>query len=153
MNNHLDHIDKLELELAIFVRRAEATRIAFLKYKDFNRSIYLLLLKIEKAGPISIKSLADSFQLDISTMSRQTSSLEAKGFIKRVADHKDARVSLLEITPIGREQLNEVKTERQLFYAEFLKEWSDEEKIQFTELLKKFNNTAEKYKKSYNQSK
>lgn len=148
MKNTFDHIDKLELELAIFVRRTEATRIAFLKYKDFNRSIYLLLLKIEKYGPISVKALADDFQLDISTMSRQTSSLESKGFIKRVPDSKDARVSLFEITSIGHEQLNEVKSERREFYNEFLNEWSDEDKSRFTELLKKFNDTAENYKKS-----
>lgn len=152
MNNNFDNIDKLELELAIFVRRAEATRIAFLKYRDLNRSIYLLLLKIEKFGPISIKTLADQFQLDISTMSRQTSSLETKGFIKRVSDSKDARVSLFEITEIGLEQLNEVKRERRLFYTEFLKDWTEEDKVQFTELLKKFNHTAENYKKSYKKS-
>jgi len=149
MNNKFDNIDKLELELAIFVRRAEATRIAFLKYRDLNRSIYLLLLSIEKFGPISIKSLADQFQLDISTMSRQTSSLEAKGFIKRASDAKDARISLFEITTIGIEQLTEVKSERRLFYTEFLKDWSDEDKTQFTELLKKFNHTAENFKKNH----
>ncbi|WP_233569824.1 MarR family winged helix-turn-helix transcriptional regulator [Falsibacillus albus] len=143
-----NHIPFIEHELAIFVRRAEATRIANLKYQDIERSTYLLLLHLEENGPMGIKSLADAFQLDLSTLSRQTSSLEAKGYVKRTANPQDARVNLLSITDIGQGQLSEVRELRQEFYSRLLMDWNDEDQEKFGELLQKFNQTVVKYKKS-----
>ena len=138
----------LERELAMFVRRAEATRIANLKYNDMERSTYLLLLHLEEHGPMGIKALAESFQLDLSTLSRQTSSLEAKKYVERKTDPQDARISLLSITEKGQEQLNEVRRQRQEFYHQLLKEWPKEDCEVFAVLLEKFNQTVVRYKRS-----
>lgn len=141
----LTHIDQIEHEIAVFVRRAEAARIAFLKYKDFDRSTYLLLQKLDEKGPLGIKALADVFQLDLSTLSRQTASLEAKGYVERKSDAKDARINLLHITAYGRSQLYEVREARQELFGRLLGDWSEEERKIFGEMLAKFNRTTEQY--------
>jgi DNA-binding MarR family transcriptional regulator len=146
VKNNNELFDHIEHEIAIFVRRAEATRIGYLKYKDFDRSTYLLLLQLQEKGPLGIKALADIFQLDLSTLSRQTTSLESKGFVERKYDPNDARINLLHITPKGAEQLQEVKLARQAFYSRLLADWSEEESRSFGELLQKFNQTAESYR-------
>ncbi len=137
-----NEIEQIEREIAIFVRRAEATRIAHLKYKEFDRSTYLLLLQLEEKGPMGIKALADAFQLDISTLSRQTVTMESKGYVVRKSSPTDGRVNLLEITELGRVQLHEVIESRQAFYSRILNEWSVDECRHFGVLLKKFNQTV-----------
>jgi DNA-binding MarR family transcriptional regulator len=143
--NEIDHIER---EIAIFVRRAEATRIAHLKYKEFDRSTYLLLLKLEEKGPMGIKALADAFQLDISTLSRQTVTMESKGYVVRKSSPTDGRVNLLEITELGCAQLHEVTESRQEFYTTLLSDWSTQECQQFGELLEKFNQTVNRLPRS-----
>ncbi|OCT16356.1 MarR family transcriptional regulator [Paenibacillus pectinilyticus] len=146
MSSSMDGLQMMEYEIAVFIRRAEAARIAYLNYKDFDRSIYLLLFHLHEHGPQGIKTLAESYQLDISTASRQTTSLESKGYVVRTTDPKDARVSLLQITPLGLDQLLQMRQARQDFYQHLLTDWSEEERLMFGELLHKFNRTAEQYR-------
>ncbi|WJH33796.1 MarR family transcriptional regulator [Paenibacillus sp. CC-CFT747] len=61
-----------------------------------DRSSYTLLTQLsQKGGPAGVKALADEFRLDVSTVSRQTTLLEAKGYVKRVPDPEDGRSSFL----------------------------------------------------------
>lgn len=135
--------DVIEMEIAIFVRRAEAVRLAGMNGMELDRSAYLLLRYLERKGPVGIKALADELQLDISTASRQTAALEAKGYVERLADPQDARVSLLRITGDVPAMLREVRRNRKEFYAKLLSEWPEEDCRMLGELLGKFNRTAE----------
>ncbi|RAP74177.1 MarR family winged helix-turn-helix transcriptional regulator [Paenibacillus montanisoli] len=148
MNNDIDVLHRIEHEMAIFIRRAEAARIAYFNATGLDRSTYLLLTHLYDNGPLSIKALADTFQLDISTASRQTASLESKGYVERTASPKDARVSLLQVTSSGSGQLLRVRSIRQSFYTELMQEWTLEETANFCDLLQKFNQTVENYSKS-----
>ncbi|SDW95970.1 MarR family winged helix-turn-helix transcriptional regulator [Paenibacillus sp. CF384] len=143
MNIDPGHLHRIEHELAIFMRRAEAARIAYFTNTGLDRSTYLLLRRLIDHGPLGIKALADTFQLDISTASRQTASLEAKGYVERTVDPKDARVSLLQATSTGREMLLKVRQLRQTFFTDVLKDWTEEESALFGELLERFNRTVE----------
>jgi DNA-binding MarR family transcriptional regulator len=138
----------IEHEIALFVRRAEAVRLAHLHHPEIDRSTYLLLRHLEEHGPLGIKSMADAFQLDVSTASRQTAALEAKGFVERMADPKDARISLLRVTAVVPEILAEARLARERFYAELLQEWPEEECRMLGSLLAKFNRTAERRQKN-----
>jgi DNA-binding MarR family transcriptional regulator len=133
----------IEREIAIFGRRAEAIRIAYLSHSDFDRSTYLLLRQLEHEGPLAIKALADALLLDISTASRQTAALETKGFVEKLSDPNDARVKLLQITELGRQELLAFAKAREAFYAGLLEDWNEEECRQFGESLARFNRTME----------
>lgn len=133
----------IEREIAIFGRRAEAIRIAYLSHSDFDRSTYLLLRQLEHEGPVAIKALSDALLLDISTASRQTAALESKGFVEKQSDPNDARVKLLQITELGRQELHTFAKAREAFYADLLADWNEEDCRQFRETLARFNNTME----------
>ncbi len=66
---------------------------------------YLLLRRLDEFGPARVKELAESFKLDISTLSRQAAALESKELIQRFSDPSDGRVSLFAITKLGKQRL------------------------------------------------
>src|SRR5690242_1267084 len=99
MDAEVEAIDLVEHELTRLLRRAESARTRHPAALRLDRSAYLLLGELEWRGPRGIAALAQSFQLDVSTASRQVAALEAKGLVERRADPADGRVCLLEITP------------------------------------------------------
>ncbi|AZN38728.1 MarR family winged helix-turn-helix transcriptional regulator [Paenibacillus albus] len=136
----------LQQEMAIFIRRAEAARIAYMSEHDCDRSTYLLLQHLKKNGPVGMKAMSTSLQLDISTASRQIAALEAKGFVERTSNPKDARASLLQLSESGSSFLLRAKEIRHQFFTHLLEDWSQEECEQFGQLLQKFNHTVESFR-------
>lgn len=139
MDARTDTIDLVEQELTRLLRRAESARTRHPAALRLDRSAYLLLGELERRGPLGIATLAQSFQLDVSTASRQVAALEAKRLVERRADPTDGRVCLLEITPHGRAELGETRRARHTLFAELLADWSDEEHRQFGTYLARLN--------------
>lgn len=133
-------LETIELEMAILLRRATSITTSK-KIGNLDRSAYLLLHQIASHGSAGVKALADEFHLDISTVSRQAAALEQKGYVYRVPDPLDGRAYSLQITDLGKKELNEYKQARLVRFEELLKNWSDEEREVFGQLLKKFNRT------------
>ncbi|WP_248929701.1 MarR family winged helix-turn-helix transcriptional regulator [Paenibacillus hamazuiensis] len=133
-------LETIELEMAILFRRI--TSITDNKrYGNLDRSAYLLLHQISSHGSAGVKTLADEFHLDISTVSRQAAALEAKGYVYRIPDPTDGRAYSLQITELGARELRECKEARLARFAELLKNWSEDECRTFGQLLEKFNRT------------
>jgi DNA-binding MarR family transcriptional regulator len=130
--------ETIELELAILMRRFLAATTTK-KIGTLDRSAYLLLHQISSNGSSGVKALAEEFQLDISTISRQTASLEQKGYVYRIPDPQDGRAYSLQITEIGAAELASNKQARYERVAELLQDWSTEDQQKFGELLSKFN--------------
>ncbi len=135
-----DLIGIIEYELAIFKRRTLFPRTIDMKNSK-SRAGYLLLRYLDDYGPTAIKTLADTSHLDISTVSRQTADLEAKGFVQRFTDPRDGRVCFLQITPAGQLCLDEIKQARFVKVSKLLKNWSVEECQKFGELMGRLNRT------------
>ncbi|MBU7318196.1 MarR family winged helix-turn-helix transcriptional regulator [Paenibacillus oleatilyticus] len=133
-------LETIELEMAILFRRM--TSITNKKrFGNLDRSAYLLLHQISSHGSAGVKTLADEFHLDISTVSRQAAALEAKGYVYRIPDPSDGRAYSLQITELGARELLEYKEARLARFTELLKHWSEEECSAFGQLLQKFNRT------------
>ncbi|WML48895.1 MarR family transcriptional regulator [Neobacillus sp. PS3-34] len=130
----------IELELAILIRRTTAISTRR-KIGNLDRSAYLLLHQIVSNGSAGVKALADEFQLDISTVSRQAAALEQKGYVYRIPDPVDGRVYSYQITDLGKKELAEYKQVRMARIAELLNDWTDQEREEFGQLLKKFNHS------------
>lgn len=136
----LDSLEIIELEMAIFVRRLTSLS-SDKKFGNIDRSAYLLLHQISTHGCAGVKTLADIFHLDISTVSRQAASLEQKEYVYRIPDPQDRRAYTFQITDLGKQELDEYKRARSVRFKEVLKEWSDDECQTFAQLLRKFNLT------------
>ncbi|GJM80569.1 hypothetical protein HMSSN139_30650 [Paenibacillus sp. HMSSN-139] len=100
-----------------------------------DRSAYLLLHRIGVHGAIGVKSLADEFQLDISTVSRQAAALEQKGYVRRIPDPADRRAFFMEITELGAKEYADYKASRLARIRELLADWPEEETETFAVLL------------------
>ncbi len=100
-----DPIELIEYELTTFIRRAVYLDNSDRKIGHLERAAYLLLRQLDEFGPARVKELAESFKLDISTLSRQAAALESKELIQRFSDPSDGRVSLFAITKLGKQRL------------------------------------------------
>lgn len=135
-----DSVETIELELAILIRRF-ASIMANKNTGNLERSAFLLLHEITAHGPAGIKALAERFHLDISTVSRQASSLEQKGYVYRIPDLLDRRSYSLQITELGTKEFSDHKQALLVKMTETLKSWSDEERLVFGQLLRKYNSS------------
>lgn len=131
-------LEMIELELAILFRRTTAVTTNK-KLGNLDRSAYLLLRRIAVKGPVGVKVLAGEFQLDVSTVSRQAATLEQKGYLYKIPDPSDGRAYSFQITELGVKELNEHMQGRLDRITELLKDWPDEERKVFGQLLRKFN--------------
>jgi DNA-binding MarR family transcriptional regulator len=130
--------DTIEVELAILIRHITSIS-SDKKFGNLDRSAYLLLHQISTHGSAGVKALAEIFQLDMSTVSRQAAALEQKGYVCRIPNPLDKRAFPFHITDLGMKELLQYKQARSAKLMELLDDWSDEECQNFGQLLKKFN--------------
>ena len=104
-----------------------------------DRSAYLLLDELATRGAVGIAALAETFQVDLSTASRQAAALEAKGLVQRRPDPGDARVSLLEATALGGRQFQAAHNAYLALFADLLEDWSKEDCQRFGAYLARLN--------------
>lgn len=138
-------LETIELEMAVLIRRI--TSITSDKRNGIlDRSAYLLLHQLYVQGSSGVKALAEEFQLDISTASRQAAALEQKGYVEKVPDPMDGRAYFYQITDLGTKVLVEYKHGRLDRITKLLNGWSDEDCERFGDLLRKFNQSIMKKK-------
>jgi DNA-binding MarR family transcriptional regulator len=133
-------IETIALELAILARRV-TSMTTYKKNLEMDRSAFLLLHQIVTHGSAGVKALAEEFNLNISTVSRQAATLEQKGFVSRIPDPIDGRAFSLQITELGAKKLESYWQGRQARMEDLLKNWTSQEREAFGELLSKFNRT------------
>lgn len=130
-------LELIDYELVVLIRRSSLDK----ELGGLDRSTYTLLTQLSMNEPIGVKALANEFHLDISTISRQTSVLEAKGYVQRLPDPTDGRSSYFQVTKEGIRKLMEAKKVRIARYTHLTKDWTDEERQKFGELLARLNRT------------
>ena len=75
------------------------------------------LVTIEKQGPLSLGDLASIEQIAPATVTKIVTKLLDQGLISRTTDPEDRRVSLVELTPAGADQLAASRSRRNAFLA------------------------------------
>jgi len=85
-----------------------------------------ILFKLSN-GPLRVGQLAHLLHSDISTVSRQTSSLVARGLVAKTRDSDDGRVQQLALTDQGVELAGALREQRCHLLDLLLAEWPDDE--------------------------
>lgn len=98
-----------------------------------------ILARLDELGPCRLSTLAGVLCLDISTVSRQVPALERSGWVGRERDPEDHRAQLLDLTPLGRTVLADVRRSRAEVLTRLLPDWSDDELAAFAAQLHRFN--------------
>lgn len=98
---------------------------------------YRCLLRLEEAGSMNQRQLADALQIRAASLGELLYKLEEKGLIERVPSQRDRRSLLVFLTEKGRRQLRKFHKQREQVYCEMLRTLSVEEKQQFFRILSK----------------
>lgn len=109
-----------------------------------DRSGYLLLSRLDAEGAMSIGQLADAFQLDVSTVNRQTGALLRAGLAERIADPGGGLARKLRITPQGTDRMAAERTCRQTDLSRLLESWPSEDVARLEDVLTRFNREVER---------
>ena len=92
---------------------------------------------------MSIGQLADAFQLDVSTVNRQTGTLLRGDLVERIPDPEGGLARKLRVTALGVERLTAERDRRRTSLARLLEDWTPEDLSRFGEALTRFNREVE----------
>lgn len=139
-------IRSLEHELSVTVRRikrAMGTR-ARMVHPDLPAASWSILAGLHDMGPQRSSELADQFSIDKGAVSRQVSTLQDLGLIRRHPDPEDGRAQLVEITEEGARRVEEIVAQRREWYARQLDTWDSGEIAQLAALLGSYNHALDR---------
>jgi DNA-binding MarR family transcriptional regulator len=143
---HDPAISAIETEIAVLLRRAEATRRGgAAPHRALDRAAYLILRRLDEAGPQSVTGVAEALGLDGSTVTRQVTAMERDGLVRRRRDAVDGRVTIVEPTPVGLRRMHGVRAAREDLYRHVLAEWAHEDRQHLADLLTRLNDALDAY--------
>lgn len=141
----LDIADELGVQLVRFMRAITKAKSLVGKSgpDGIERAAYSILFHLIHDGPQRTSKLAESLHSEISTISRQSSSLVQHGLVERQADPEDGRACLLAPTAEGHRVFEENRKQRNKWLAEVLADWPEEDRQTLNELLDRLNSGIE----------
>ncbi|WP_236790538.1 MarR family winged helix-turn-helix transcriptional regulator [Amycolatopsis sp. GM8] len=141
----LDVADELGVQLVRFVRAIHKAKAQVAKQgpDGIERAAYAILFHLIHDGPQRTSKLAEALHAEISTISRQSSSLVQHGLIERQADPEDGRACLLAPTTEGLRVFEENRRQRNQWLAEVLADWPEEDRQTLNNLLARLNSGIE----------
>lgn len=98
-----------------------------------DRALFLLLVFIERLGPIGVVGLADRVGRDHTTVSRQVAKLESLGLVTRQAGVSDRRLREAKITPKGKLMTDAVDEARERRGRAIFTQWNP---VEFEDLVR-----------------
>ncbi len=103
---------------------------------------YPLLFNL-KVAPLRVSALAEVLHSDVSTVSRQVSTLVDLGFVARGPDPDDRRAQALSLTDEGSALLTAIRSDRDRWLTGLLADWSDDDVASFSAHLRHFASDLE----------
>ncbi|MGH3520162.1 MAG: MarR family winged helix-turn-helix transcriptional regulator [Haloechinothrix sp.] len=137
----LESADALGSQLIRFVRVLHRARARFAKAQPsgIEQPAFAILATLIMEGPQRTSALAEFLHAEISTISRQTSSLVQHGLIERQADPDDGRACLLAPTDEGRRVFDHARAARNRWLATTVHDWDPSERELLISMLDRLN--------------
>jgi DNA-binding MarR family transcriptional regulator len=104
---------------------------------------YHCLFRLNRA-PARSGELAEALYSDPSTISRHVAHLVKLGYVRREADPRDGRATILVVTDSGAARVAELKARRAVELESMLADWDDGDVDDLTRLLGKYVGAAER---------
>lgn len=105
---------------------------------------YSVLFPLER-GTQRLSDLAACTHAEVSTVSRQVSTLARLGLIEKQPDEHDGRAHQLALTPAGRDTLEHLRCHRDELLTGLLADWDDADVRAFAAHLARFADDAERW--------
>ncbi|MCY0903367.1 MarR family winged helix-turn-helix transcriptional regulator [Arthrobacter sp. H14-L1] len=109
-----------------------------------ERSAYVLLNRLERVEPMTLKELSRALGLDTSTIHRQVGGLLRHGYVCYAASSPSQVARRITWTESGREALIAARTLYKEGLDRVVGDWSAEKQTRFMELLRAFNQDVER---------
>ena len=100
------------------------------------------------AEPRRVSVLAELVHSDVSTVSRQVSTLEGHGLVAKVSDPADGRAQVVQLSDEGKTLLAGIQQQRTEWFRELMGEWTPEEASDFAGHLERFGADLERQRKT-----
>ncbi|MDO5493954.1 MAG: MarR family transcriptional regulator [Nesterenkonia sp.] len=138
-----DTVSALEREFnRLFIRRRfNALQLTRLIDPEIEPSSYSLLATLQQEGPMRMTSLSRHLGIGKPTLSRQLSTLTARGWVSKTADPDDGRAQRLDLSTEGRRRLEEAQADRTERYLAMLESWDDADVTELYGLISRLNRT------------
>ncbi|WP_334123082.1 MarR family winged helix-turn-helix transcriptional regulator [Glutamicibacter sp.] len=108
-----------------------------------DRSVYLIMSRIDGSGPMSIAELSHALRLDSSTLQRQVTVAIKDGYLERIPDPEGHVARKIALTRYGNERLADARGASIDALEQIMEDWSAKDIEQFAHLLHRFNNDIE----------
>jgi DNA-binding MarR family transcriptional regulator len=150
MADHSPVLDTIETQIAYLMRMGEASRraTAMKPHRALDRAAYVILRCLQDDGPQNISAIAERLNLDGSTVTRQVTALQQDALVERRPDPRDGRGTVIEVTPLGLKQVDEVRAARRALYDKMLAGWSEADRDQLAGNLSRLTQAMDTYVKS-----
>lgn len=99
-----------------------------------ERSAYVLLSRIRVQGPMSVGELSEAFDLDVSTLNRQTAAVMRAGYVERIPDPDGGMARKFRITEEGARTLDAEREGMVGSLQRVMSDWQDEDISAFMRL-------------------
>jgi DNA-binding MarR family transcriptional regulator len=93
------------------------------------------------AEPRRVSTLAELVHSDISTVSRQVTTLAAHGLLEKASDPEDRRAQVVRLTPEGESLVAKIQHTRNEWFARLLADWDHDDAADFAAHLERFGAT------------
>ena len=107
------------------------------RHPQVDPMAYPLLFNL-RAQPMRVSALAEAVHSDVSTVSRQVSTLVDLGFVRRGPDPDDRRAQALSLTDEGEALLVSIRDDRDRWLSGLLADWPREDVDSFARYLQQF---------------
>ena len=97
---------------------------------------YPVLFVVAGAGTARVSEIATTLHNDVSTVSRQVSTLVTAGLLGKCADPSDGRASVVSLTDRGHEALAQIQANRATWFQGLLSEWESADTAAFVTRLR-----------------
>jgi DNA-binding MarR family transcriptional regulator len=111
--------------------------------EDLEFAAIVLMKALLQRGALRLSSLAESLDLDASTVSRQVRQLEDRGLLERTRDPDDGRASRVSLTEQGKERLVAGAERRRALVGSLLEDWPPEDREHLRHLLTRLLSTLD----------
>lgn len=134
--------EQIEQQLTMLLRRVQSIHISTSSGEmDLDRSAYGIMCRLADEGPQRLGSLASTFGLDPSTITRQVQALEKAELVQRRSDEDDRRASIVDLTEEGSTVLAHTRAYRRERLEEVFGDWPETDRDELARLLTKVNDS------------
>lgn len=116
-----------------------------------DTSAYPLLFNLA-AEPRRVSALADCIHSDVSTVSRQVSTLVGHGLLQKVSDPEDGRAQVVALSDEGKVLLGRIQDQRNAWFRQLMQDWSADDAAAFAGYLERFGHALEATRDQLNQA-